>query len=125
MTEKPITTQELEELFGNVDLEQLIRDEVLKEGAEEIQRQYDKHLMTTLYGSSFADMVMIEPGVYKSMKFNRKMNFLEKLEAGRYWFWECLLEWIWCMTHPEDTGGDFFCHICSDYVKYEEDIYYL
>ena len=54
------------------------------------------------------------------MKYNRPMNFVEKLEAGRYWFWECLLEWIWCMTHPEDTGGDFFCHICSDYVGYEE-----
>jgi hypothetical protein len=52
------------------------------------------------------------------------MNFLEKLEAGKYWFWECLLEWIWCMTHPEDTGGDFFCHICCDYCKYEEDTYY-
>jgi hypothetical protein len=59
-----------------------------------------------------------------SMKINRPMNVFEKLEAGRYWFWECLLEWIWCMTHPEDTGGDFFCHICSDYVKYEESEYY-
>jgi hypothetical protein len=28
------------------------------------------------------------------------------------------------MNDPEDTGGDFFCHICSDYVKYEEDTYY-
>ena len=68
MTNKPTTAQELENLFGNVDLEQLIKDAVLKEfkeGAEEIQRQYDKHLMTTLYGSSFADMVMVEPGVYK------------------------------------------------------------
>ena len=62
---KPTTAQELEELFGKVDWEQLIRDEVLKEGAEEIQRQYDKHLMTILYGSSFADMIMVEPGVYK------------------------------------------------------------
>ena len=60
----------------------------------------------------------------KMVKYNRPMNFVEKLEAGRYWFWECLLEWIWCMTHPEDTGGDFFCHICSDYVGYEESTYY-
>ena len=65
MTEKPTTAQELEELFGKVDWEQLIRDEVLKEGAEEIQRQYDKHLMTTLYGSSFADMIIMHPEVYK------------------------------------------------------------
>ena len=57
MTEKPTTAQELEELFGKVDWEQLIRDEVLKEGAEEIQRQYDKHLMTTA----------IHPEVYKTV----------------------------------------------------------
>ena len=45
MDEKPTTSQELEELFGNVDLEQLIKDAVLKEfkeGAEEMQRQFKK-----------------------------------------------------------------------------------
>jgi hypothetical protein len=72
MTEKPTTAQELEELFGNVDLEQLIKDAVykeFKEGAEEMQRQHYHHLMTTLYGSSFADMVMIEEKVfYKKIK---------------------------------------------------------
>ena len=36
---KPTTAQELEELFGKVDFEKLIRDEILKEGAEEFQRQ--------------------------------------------------------------------------------------
>ena len=65
MTDMKTKAQELEELFGKVDFEKLIRDDILKEGAEEFQRQYDKHLMTTLYGSSFADMVMIHPEVYK------------------------------------------------------------
>lgn len=50
----------IEELFGKVDFEQLVRDEILKEGAEEIQRQYDKHLLTALYGSSFANSVSCE-----------------------------------------------------------------
>jgi len=45
MNDKPTTAQELEELFGKVDFEKLIRDDILKEGAEEFQRQYDKHLM--------------------------------------------------------------------------------
>ena len=57
MTEKPTTAQELEELFGNVDLEQLIKDAVykeFKEGAEEMQRQHDKHLLTTLFGRKYA-----------------------------------------------------------------------
>jgi hypothetical protein len=57
--------------------------------------------------------------------YNRSMNFFEKIQVG--WWWcisECLSEWVYCMTHPEDSGGDFFCHICTDYVKYEEDTYY-
>ena len=121
MNDKPTTAQELEELFGKVDFEKLIRDEILKEGAEEFQRQYDKHLMTTLYGSSFADMVMIHPEVYKSMKYNRPMNVFEKLQAGWWWFGECFDEWCYTMTHDD---GEFFNYLQSDYVKYEEDMYY-
>jgi hypothetical protein len=69
MTEKPTTAQELEELFGEVDFKQLVKDQILKESAEEMQRQHYRHLMTTLYGSSFADMVMIEEKVfYKKIK---------------------------------------------------------
>ena len=110
MTEElTITAQELEELFGKVHWDKVFKDEL----TAEIKSQLDYNMSIILNGT---------PG--EVMKVNRKMNFLEKLEAGRYWFWECLLEWIWCMTHPEDTGGDFFCHICSDYVKYEESTYY-
>ena len=43
MTEKPITAQDIEEAFGKVDFEKLIGDDIIKEGAEEFQRQYDKH----------------------------------------------------------------------------------
>ena len=122
MTEKPITAKDIEEAFGKVDFEKLIGDDILKEGAEEFQRQYDKHLMTTLYGSSFADMVMIHPEVYKSMKYNRPMNVFEKLQAGWWWFGECFDEWCWTMTHDD---GEFFNYLQSDYVKYEEDMYYV
>ena len=101
---------ELPEELKDINLEQIIRDDIVAE----IKKHHDKQLTD----------IFIHPEVYKSMKINRPMNVFEKLEAGRYWFWECLLEWIWCMTHPEDTGGDFFCHICSDYVGYEEDMYY-
>ena len=66
MTEKPITAQDIEEAFGKVDFEKLIGDDIIKEGAEEFQRQYDKHLMTILYGSSFANYVMKKQ--YKKIK---------------------------------------------------------
>lgn len=57
--------------------------------------------------------------------YKRPMNFIEKLHSGWWWFFECVNEWIWCMTHPEDNGADFFCHINSDYCKYEEEMYYI
>ena len=71
MTEKPITAKDIEEAFGKVDFEKLIIDDILKEGAEEFQRQYDKHLMTILYGSSFANYVMKKQ--YKKIK--RKLSY--------------------------------------------------
>jgi hypothetical protein len=120
--DKPTTAKELEELFGKVDLEKLVRDEVLKESAEEIQRQYDKHLMTVLYGSSFADMVMIQPGVYKSMKYNRPMNAFEKIRSGWWWTGQIFEEWCYTMTHDEQW--EFFEFLQTDYVGYEESEYY-
>lgn len=56
--------------------------------------------------------------------YNRPMNFFEKLSVGWWWFGECWSEWVYCMMHPEDNGGDFFCHLCTDYISYEEDMYY-
>jgi hypothetical protein len=117
MTEKPLTAQELEELFGKVDWEKVFKDELIAE----VKKEYDRHLMTTLYGSSFADSVMIHPEVYKNMKYNRKMNFLEKLHSGWYWFVECFDEWCYTMMNDD---GEFFNYLQSDYVKYEEDMYY-
>jgi len=44
MTNKPTTAKELEELFGEVDLEKVIKDEIVAE----IKEQHDKHLLNTL-----------------------------------------------------------------------------
>jgi hypothetical protein len=109
MTDKPTTAQKLEELFGKVDLEQVIWDIIVTE----MKEAHNKQL--------FDD---INPDIILHMKNNRPMNLFEKLDAGWYWFRECFWVWVMCITNPEDTGGDFFCHICSDYVKYEEDTYY-
>jgi hypothetical protein len=56
--------------------------------------------------------------------YKRKMRIDEKLYSGWWWFWQCFDEWVYCMTHPEDNGGDFFCNINTDYCAYEEDFYY-
>jgi hypothetical protein len=52
------------------------------------------------------------------------MSFFQKLYSGWWWFGECFNEWTWCITDPDNTGGDFFCHLCSDYVAYEEETYH-
>jgi hypothetical protein len=52
------------------------------------------------------------------------MSFFDKLTAGWWWVGQCFEEWYWCMTHSDDSGGDFFCHLQTDYVKYEKDTHY-
>jgi hypothetical protein len=56
--------------------------------------------------------------------YNRPMNFFEKIQVGWWWVLQIFEEWCYTMTHPEDSGGDFFCHLQTDYVAYEEDVYY-
>ncbi len=107
MTEKPISAQELQEAFGRIDWEKVLKDEIVVE----IKEQHDKQLTD----------ILIHPEVYKSMKYNRPMNVFEKLHSGWWWFGECFDEWCWTMTHDD---GEFFNYIQSDYVAYEEDMYY-
>lgn len=55
MTEKPITAQELEELFGNLDFEQIVKDELVAEFKAELKKHEDKYLTD----------ILIHPEVYK------------------------------------------------------------
>ena len=122
MTDKPITAKELEELFGKVDLEKLVRDEVLKESAEEIQRQYDRHLMTVLYGSSFADGVSYEENgdkyiVIPSENYEYLMepqdnSFFGKIKTGWKAFYWSYQDWLDAMV-SEDYVKEFFDYLGS------------
>ena len=103
---KPTTAQELEELLGKVDWEKVFKDEL----TAEVKKQLDYNMSIILYGT---------PG--EVMKHNRPMNVFEKLHSGWWWFGECFDEWCWTMTHDD---GEFFNYLQSDYVKYEEDMYY-
>jgi len=104
---KPITAQELQEAFSRVDWEKVFKDEIVAEFKE-----YHNKQLTD---------ILIHPEVYKSMKYNRKMNVFEKLHSGWWWFGECFDEWCWTMTHDD---GEFFNYIQSDYIQYEMDMYY-
>lgn len=56
----------------------------------------------------------------ENLKRKRAVKTFKKLSAGWWWFGVCWEEWCYCMSNPENTGGDFFCHISSDYCEYEE-----
>ena len=125
MTDKPITAKDLEELFGKVDFEKLMRDEILKEGAEEIQRQYDKHLLTTLYGSSFADRVSYEENgekyiivhndAYHKLIEATDNSFFGKIKYGWRLFALSFSDWKDAMV-SEDYTEEFFDYLgsCED-----------
>lgn len=56
------------------------------------------------------------------MKFyKRKMNVLEKLYSGWWWTTQICEQWWYTMI---DADGEFFNYLQSDYVKYEEEMYY-
>lgn len=58
---------------------------------------------------------------YHNEMYNLNIHkFFNRIATGWWWFSVCWEEWLYCMVNPENTGGDFFCHLSSDYCKYEE-----
>jgi hypothetical protein len=103
MTEKPLTAKDIEEAFGRVDWEKALDDEIIKEHAEEYKRHYDHHLMTTLYGSSFADSVV--DGVYYTE--SKDTSFFGKIKYGWRLFFLSVSDWKDAMV-SEDYVEEFF-----------------
>lgn len=113
MTEKPITAQEIQEAFGNVDFEKLIKDEIVAE----IKKQHDHHLMTTLYGSSFADSVSYEENGekyiivhndgYEKLTEATDNSFFGKIKYGWRLFALSVSDWKDAMM-SEDYVEEFF-----------------
>ena len=106
MTDKPTTAQELEELFGKVDLEQVIWDSIV----EEMKEAHNKQL--------FDD---INPDIILHMKYNRPMNAFEKLQEGWWWIGQIFEEWCYTMRNED---GEFFEFLHHDHIGYVEDCYY-
>jgi len=55
------------------------------------------------------------------LKYNRPMNPFEKLHSGWWWIGQIFEEWCYTMVNED---GDFFENLQSDYVAYEEEMYY-
>ena len=54
--------------------------------------------------------------------YKRPMNVFEKLQASWWWTGQIFEEWCWTMTHDD---GEFFQFLQTDYIQYEEDMYYM
>ena len=53
--------------------------------------------------------------------YNRPMNFFEKIQVGWWWIGQIFDEWCYTMRSED---GEFFNYLQSDYVRYEEEMYY-
>jgi hypothetical protein len=53
--------------------------------------------------------------------YNRPMNFFEKIQVGWYWIGQIFEEWCYTMINED---GEFFNYLQSDYVRYEQEMYY-
>jgi hypothetical protein len=53
--------------------------------------------------------------------YNRPMNFFEKLHSGWWWIGQIFDEWCYTMRSED---GEFFNYLQSDYVCYEQEMYY-
>ena len=56
------------------------------------------------------------------VKYNRPMNFFEKLHAG--WWWTVRIFESWCDTMTNDEYWEVFLYLQTDYIQYEMDMYY-
>jgi hypothetical protein len=56
------------------------------------------------------------------LKYKRPMNIFEKLHSG--WWWILQIFEKWCYTMSNEGNGEFFEYLQSDYVAYEEEMYY-
>lgn len=93
--------------FVRGEMEQLIRDDLIKE----LKEQHNEQMTDVLLHSE----------VYKSMKYNRPMNIFEKIQVGWWWIGEIFDEWCYTLRSED---GEFFNYLQSDYVRYEEEMYY-
>ena len=124
MTEEPpITAEQLQEKFGKVDFEKLLRDELLQEN-----KDYCDKLQADAFYKNFKDWVnttyeqdesgeayiIVHPEGYKVIKEVLDDSFFGKLKLGWRRFALSVSDWQDAMA-CEDYVGEFFEYLgCCD-----------
>ena len=89
MTEEPpITAEQLQELYGDVDLQQLIWDGIVNEGKEKLDKDFEKILYDNLWDlyDDSANSIIMHPDIAKLIEDYNNQNaaqkFLQKIKWG-------------------------------------------
>lgn len=124
MTEEPpITAEQLQEKFGKVDFEKLIRDELLKENKDycdklqaEVFYKNFKDWVNTTYeqDESGQSYIIVHPEAYRVIKDVLDDSFFGKLKLGWRRFALSVSDWQDAMV-CEDYVDEFFEYLgCCD-----------
>lgn len=108
--------------FKDVDLENLIKDEILAEFAAGIKEQRDRHLLTTLYGSNYPGStsyeengekyIIVHNDAYQKLTEATDNSFLGKLKYGWKLFYLSYQDWLETMMY-DDYAKEFFEYLGS------------
>jgi hypothetical protein len=93
MTEKPITAKDIEEAFGKVDFEKLIRDDLIKE----LKEQHNEQM----------NAVLLHPDAYQKLTEATDTSFFGKIKYGWRLFMLSVSDWKDAMV-SEDYVEEFF-----------------
>ena len=103
--------------FKDVDLENLIKDEILAEIAAGIKEQHDRHLLTTLYGSNYPGStsyeengekyIIVHNDAYQKLTEATDNSFFGKIKYGWRLFSLSVSDWKDAML-SEDYTEEFF-----------------
>jgi hypothetical protein len=81
MGEPPNTAEQLQELYGDVNLEQLIWDSIVDEGKEKLDRGFEKILYDNLWDlyDDSSNSIIIHPDIAKLIEDYNNQNITEEI----------------------------------------------
>jgi hypothetical protein len=122
MEEPQIAAEQLQELCGDVNLEQLIRDKIVNEGKEKLDKDFEKILRDNLWDlyDDSANSIIIHPDIAKLIEDYNNQNaaqkFLQKIKWG---FDDCRDNFRNWSGHMRGEEWDFWEILSGEETGYE------
>jgi hypothetical protein len=122
MEEPPITAEQLQELYSDVDLQQLIWDSIVNEGKEKLDKDFEKILYDNLWDlyDDSANSIIMHPDIAKLIEDYKNQNaaqkFLQKIKWG---FDDCRDNFRNWRGHMRGEEWDFWEILNGEATGYE------